>query len=152
MHACPGKALEAHLITIMARAEADPIHGTARLYHCARCHAQTMICRCCDRGNVYCRDCTLPARQEAKRRASKRYQESPQGRLNHAARQRRYRDKQTEKVTHKGSIETERPVRHSTKQNSSISWDPVSAQAIFCHFCFGICSQFLRLDYLLRPA
>lgn len=152
LHGCSRKTLEACSITIMAKAEAEPIHDTARLYHCARCHAQTMICRCCDRGNVYCRDCALPARREAERRASKRYQESPQGRLNHAARQRCYRSKQTEKVTHDGSIETERPVGHSAKQNLPISWDLVSAQSIICHFCFGICSQFLRLDYLLRPA
>ena len=136
----------------MARAKAGPIQDTARLYHCARCHAQTVICHCCDRGNIYCKDCALPARQEAIRRASKRYQESPQGRLNHAARQRRYRERQTEKVTHNGSIETESPVGHFTKDNPPVSWNRVSSQSLFCHFCFAICSQFLRVDYLLRPA
>jgi len=135
----------------MARAKSDPIHDTARLYSCARCRAQTMICRCCDRGNVYCIDCALPARLEAQRRASKRYQESPQGRLNHAARQRHYRAKKTEIVTHHGSGDTEHPVGHSTKENSPIPRGLVSRQAIFCHFCFEICSQFLRVDYLLHP-
>ncbi len=60
---------------------------------------------------------------------------------NHAARQRRYRSKQTEKVTQDGSIETEGPAGHSAKQNLPISWDLVSAQSIICHFCFGICSS-----------
>ena len=136
---------------IMAQAEAAPIDDTARLYHCARCHAQTMICRCCDRGNVYCPECALPAHQEARRRASQRYQKSRQGQLHHAARQRRYREKQTEKMTHNGSLEAESPVAHSTKQNPSISWHLAAAEIIGCHFCGEICSPFLRADYLLHP-
>jgi len=136
---------------IMAQAEAALIDDTARLYNCARCHAQTMICRCCDRGNVYCPACALPARQEARRRASQRYQKSLQGRLNHAARQRRYREKQTEKVTHNGSLEAETPVAHSTQRNPSISRDLTTAEIIICHFCGEICSPFLRADYLLHP-
>ncbi len=139
----------------MPQAEAEPNYDTARLYSCARCHAQTVICRCCDRGNVYCPDCALPARQEARRRAAERYQKSQQGRLNHAARQRRYREKQTEKVTHNGSLEAESPVEHSTMRNSSdkpsLSWDLVTTRVINCHFCCEICSPFLRADYLLRP-
>ena len=136
---------------IMAQAEAALIDDTARLYNCASCHAQTMICRCCDRGNVYCPACALPARQEARRRASQRYQKSLQGRLNHAARQRRYREKQTEKVTHNGSLEAETPVAHSTKRNPSISSELATAEIIICHFCGEICSPFLRADYLLHP-
>ena len=139
----------------MPQAKANLNDDTARRYSCARCHAQTVICRCCDRGNVYCLECALPARQEAKRRASERYQKSRQGRLKHAARQRRYREKQTEKVTHNGSIEVESPVGHSIKRkpsdNPSLSWDLVSTQPIVCDFCCAICSQFLRVDYLLRP-
>ena len=29
---------------------------SARLYHCARCHCQVILCRRCDRGQVYCAD------------------------------------------------------------------------------------------------
>lgn len=138
-----------------SRAKAEPIEDTARLYNCARCHVQTVICRCCDRGNVYCRDCALPARQETQRRASKRYQESPPGRQNHAARQRRYRERQREEVTHTGCVDTESPVAHSTErtpaQKPPLAGDQATLQSIFCHFCSAICSQFLRLDYLLRP-
>ena len=28
--------------------------ATARLYLCARCFVQVLICPCCDRGNIYC--------------------------------------------------------------------------------------------------
>ena len=139
----------------MPQARAELTDDTARRYSCARCHAQTVICRCCDRGNVYCLECALPARQEAKRRASGRYQKSRQGRLNHAARQRRYREKQTEKVTHNGSLEAESRVEHSTNRNSShnpsLLGDLVTIRDIICHFCCEICSPFLRADYLLRP-
>jgi hypothetical protein len=135
----------------MPQAEAIAIDNTARIYSCSRCHVQTVICRCCDRGNVYCPECALPARQEARRRASTRYQKSSHGRLNHAARQRRYRERLSEKVTHNGSLEAGNSVRHSTKGNSSISRDLVTAEIIVCHFCYEICSPFLRIDYLLRP-
>jgi len=136
----------------MAVARPARIHDAARLYNCARCHAQTVVCRCCDRGNIYCRDCALPAHREAQRRASKRYQDSPLGRLNHAARQRRYRERQLEKVTHTGFVEPRSPVGHSVKQNSPILSTLTRVPDIVCHFCFETCPQFLRLDYLLRPA
>ena len=100
---------------------------------------------------AYCPACALPARLEARHRASQRYQTSLQGRLNHAARQRRYREKKTEKVTHNGSVEAETPVAHSTQRNPSISSAPATAEIIICHFCGVICSPFLRAGYLLHP-
>ena len=51
----------------------------------------------CDYGNRYCMGCASIARQAARKRALARYQ----GRLNHAVRQSRYRERK--KVTHKGS-------------------------------------------------
>lgn len=39
---------------------------SARLFQCARCHALTKICSHCDRGNVYCGDCAIPARKKAR--------------------------------------------------------------------------------------
>ena len=138
------------------QAEAEPVYDAARLYSCARCLAQTIICRCCDRGNVYCSECALPAHLEARRRASDRYQKTRQGQLTHAARQRRYRERQTEKVTHNGSPVLDNPVGHSSKRITSdrppISWIRPTAKTIVCYFCREICSQFLRLDYLLHPS
>ena len=37
---------------------------TARLFNCARCGDQVVICSCCDRGHCYCQGCALAARQE----------------------------------------------------------------------------------------
>ena len=131
------------------------IDNTARLYHCARCHAQTLICRDCDRGHVYCKDCALPAGLEAKNRAATRYQESHRGKLNHAARQRRNRERQKQKVTHNGCVELEKVVRNVRTSNSSnkpsISANRVAIGSIFCHFCDDYCSEFLRLSFLRRP-
>jgi hypothetical protein len=80
------------------------MNSCARLYNRYRCHAQVQICSHCDRGNIYCNDCAPIAREDAQRRAAKRYQSSLQGRTKHTARQRRYRERQQQKVTHKGSF------------------------------------------------
>jgi hypothetical protein len=34
--------------------DAQEADATARLFLCARCRAQVLICSCCDRGNIYC--------------------------------------------------------------------------------------------------
>lgn len=89
---------------------------TGRMYLCARCRAQVVVCRRCDRGQIYCPSglapsgigpsgCAVVARREAQRAAGRRYQSSRRGRFVHAERARRYRDRQRERckiVTHQG--------------------------------------------------
>jgi hypothetical protein len=59
----------------------------ARLFVCARCRAQVLLCSRCDRGQRYCgRDCSRAARQGSRREAAQRYQRSRAGRLAHAQR------------------------------------------------------------------
>ncbi len=81
-------------------------HGTAasaRLFMCAECHAQALICSCCDRGQIYCAgDCAARARRRTRRDAGRRYQTSRRGRLAHAEPTRRYRVR-CKNVTHHGS-------------------------------------------------
>lgn len=75
-----------------------------RLFHCMRCHAQTLICSHCDRGQIYCNsECAHAARVQSCRTAEKRYQLTPGGRMKHALRQRRYRSRLIKKVTDHGS-------------------------------------------------
>jgi len=75
-----------------------------RLYSCRRCAQQVRICRHCDRGNQYCAGgCARLRRRESLRRAGARYQLSYRGACCHAARQRRWRERQQQKVTHQGS-------------------------------------------------
>ena len=78
---------------------------TYRLYNCGRCAQQVRICRDCDRGNQYCAgDCARIRRRESQRRAGRRYQGSYRGARRHAARQHIWRARQTQKVTHQGSL------------------------------------------------
>jgi hypothetical protein len=79
-----------------------------RLYSCRRCARQVRICRFCDRGNQYCTaECAQMRRRESLRRAGARYQSSFRGACRHAARQRVWRARRAQKVTHHGSPEAD---------------------------------------------
>ena len=88
----------------------------ARLYLCARCRVQVILCSRCDRGNRYCgRQCRHQARMQARRQTAQRYQRSWHGRIAHAQRSRRWRQRRAARdavgatgvdahnVTHQGS-------------------------------------------------
>jgi hypothetical protein len=81
---------------------------TGRLYRCARCHEQVVVCQRCDRGQIYCAaGCAALARRERQRGAGERYQASRRGRFVHAERSRRYRQRRralAEIVTHQGCV------------------------------------------------
>jgi hypothetical protein len=65
-----------------------------RLFLCARCRVQVVLCSHCDRGNRYCgRQCSGLSRKAARRESARRYQTSWRGRLAHAARSRRWRQR-----------------------------------------------------------
>jgi hypothetical protein len=75
----------------------------ARLFLCRGCRVQVLICSHCDRGHVYCAEaCAQKARRQSQRESGRRYQMSRRGRINHAARARRYRARKNN-VTHQGS-------------------------------------------------
>ena len=112
---------------------------SARIYNCARCHCQVIICSHCDRGNRYCAgNCTVQSRQEKKRDARARYQSSPKGRHSHTKRQQRYRQQQKEKVTHQCSpklppydslfVEPKTVTTHIKKRHL------VKRSRFYCHF------------------
>jgi len=99
----------------------------ARLYLCARCRVQVILCSRCDRGNRYCgRQCRHQAREQARRETAQRYQRSWHGRIAHAQRSRRWRQRRAARdaacaagvaahnVTHQGS----RP---------GVAWAPLAA-------------------------
>src|SRR5215813_15111301 len=80
----------------------------------SNCGAMFFICPHCDRGQRYCSDnCRQRSRLEQVRAASRRYQNSPEGRLGHRDRQRSYRQRiavtaqvlPAKSVTHHGSEE-----------------------------------------------
>ena len=129
--------------------------SSARLFQCACCHVQLKICSCCDRGHVYCTECADHRRRDARRDASKRYQASLKGRLRHAARQRRYRERtrlRKEKVTHQGCGEADNVL--ASKNRSVTAKSITSASFIIkrattvCDYCAQPCSPFLRREFL----
>ncbi len=131
---------------------------SARLYNCARCHQQVILCSYCDHGNIYCFDgCAQQTRNISLREANKRYRESPLGRQNAARRQAEFRQRKRleessipssescaeKKVTHQGSEEDQPP--------ASIAGEPIegSVGEYHCHCCgrpvaFHLRSGFIR--------
>jgi hypothetical protein len=131
-----------------------------RLFLCAApsCRVQLIICSDCDRGHIYCADCAAHARRCSVQRAGRRYQASHRGRMKHAARSRRYRERLDRvcrnKVTHHGSPADRSAAVLSVdpavvergllldNQNSShgLRW--------YCVRCGRRCSVHVRQDFL----
>ena len=99
LYACLTRALSSVLGGAL-RGLGEPSY---RLYNCRRCAVQVRICSRCDRGNIYCAgECAQIRRRESRRRASARYQRTRRGAHRHAARQRRWRIRRRQEVTHQG--------------------------------------------------
>jgi hypothetical protein len=149
-----------------ADVESDGCEGRqrrqGRLFVCAEpgCRVQVVICSDCDRGHIYCADCAPHARRRSLHQAGRRYQASSRGRIKHAARSRRYRERQNRerenKVTHHGSL----PDRSA----ALLSVDPVVVEEALpldkqhssrrrrwcCMRCGRRCSAHVRQDFLRR--
>ncbi len=129
---------------------------SARLFHCARCHGQVILCRGCDRGNIYCgKGCAQAARRDSLQRAGARYRRTRRGRLNNAERQRRYRARQ-QKVTHHRSVPRAAPAvlpdNTAYPGNPMVYISPDDPTAIYCQHCVREVDPFLRRDYLKTTA
>jgi hypothetical protein len=118
-----------------------------RRYLCARCRIEVIICSHCDRGQRYCAlDCAALERKRCQNAAAKRYQKSHRGRLAHAARQRRWRERQANKVTHQGSPPPDLPALLPLETNASVQSTPIESEQ--CHFCHCACGSFVRIGFL----
>ena len=107
-----GRSRPAHPRQLAGVLMLEPI---ARRFVCARCRAPVLVCSRCDRGQIYCASgCAAVARCESQRAAGRRYQCSRPGCFRHAARTRRWRERQAvlaslaamtaaQSVTHQGS-------------------------------------------------
>jgi len=130
---------------------------SARTYACARacCKAEVLVCRKCDCGQRYCsKQCRQQARLAAQRRASRKYQSGYAGRVNHARRQRRYRERerQSEIVTHQRSQEAcegdlLQPLLNETQD--TVRKPPV---AWHCHWCGRPVARVVRCNWLRHTA
>lgn len=130
---------------------------TARLYICAICRLQVLICSPCDRGNIYCSGkCAAIARVNSIHSANQRYQNTRRGKMLHADRQHRYRQRNCTLLATLEKIVTD----HGSKvAASSISLPVVNITVksvkkpdihidIFCDFCGCQCSNLLRRGFL----
>jgi len=99
------------------------VEESYRLFNCARCHCLVAICRSCDHGNIYCgEECAEQQRHATNRRSGQRYQRTYRGRLNHAARQMRYRERQARKVTHHPFPLPSRPPKVRLARTRPVEW------------------------------
>lgn len=129
------------------------MEATCRLFLCARCRKQVLICRHCDRGQIYCANgCAKIARSYSLREAGRRYQQSRQGRFKQAERIRRFRLRK-QNVTHQGSepaAENDLLPMNSAKvdKRMDLSAGTYPLNTLRCHFCGASCSDFVRYSFL----
>ncbi len=120
-----------------------------RRHLCAACRAPVLICSHCDRGQRYCtRGCAEQARQDSLHAAGRRYQATFNGRLQHAGRQRRYRQRQRQQeVTHQGSPPSAPPVPLLATASAARTEPPAGWH---CHHCGRPVPEFVRQAFLRR--
>jgi hypothetical protein len=140
-----------------------PTPSSARLFLCARCQVQVLLCRQCDRGQQYCgRECSGQARRARRREAAQRYQRSLRGRQLHAERSRRWRVRQqvaavpladvTENedagtVTHRGCLAAQADGPASAATVSGVA-PPLRWR---CSCCWQPLTPYVRLGFLRCP-
>jgi len=126
-----------------------------RLFNCQRCQHQARICRRCDHGNVYCSDsCSRLGRRECVRSAGARYQRTRRGACLHADRQRLWRQRQRQEVTHHRFPAEPPPAKVATEANREIDDDVDERRAhdiVRCDFCRRVLAPFARLGPVRRP-
>ena len=119
---------------------------SSRIFYCVLCKEQCVICSCCDRGQIYCsKTCSNSARRSSCLAAGERYQKTHYGRLKHAMRQSRYRQRkreETKKVTHQGSPPSKDCDLLSSELNEA------NKRTDYCHFCGKAVNGFLRRCFL----
>lgn len=134
---------------------ACPDEVSCRMFLCGRCRSQVLICRRCDRGQIYCiGTCAQLARRDRQREARRRYQATPRGRAMHADRSRRYRARQPGVTDHGSSKNSEPGLPPRVDAHAAVS-EPSRGRSLlrlwFCHHCRQSASPFLRPS-TLRPA
>ena len=126
------------------------MQSSARMYFCCRCQAQVIICSECDRGHRYCTgQCATDARSDSLKRASDKYRSTRAGCINNAARQKRYRQRQKQIVTHQGSqlVVSHDVLKAQSHWPEKVKNHAQSGSVLFCHHCGAIGEPFLRQDF-----
>ena len=125
--------------------------NSARLFNCVHCQRQVIICSHCDHGNIYCsHECSQAARKESLRAANQRYQNTRQGKFNHAERQRRYRLYQKKVTYHSSQNTAGNDLLHIEAKSKLIKHEITNRSGgIYCHFCGRCCDSLVRVKKFL---
>ena len=151
---------------------------TGKLFLCASCQAQVLVCSQCDRGQRYCAaGCADITRFSLQREAGKRYQQGRAGRHKRASRMLQWRKRQaaaTKIVTHHSSQATradavlannESPPAIPPDSQPQSPCSPIVSESIalctaaifrtglpapvwHCHCCQSPCSALVRQGFL----
>lgn len=125
---------------------------SSRLFSCALCRILCVICSPCDSGQIYCSpNCSKSARKKSCNEAEKRYQQTQKGKLNHALRQQRYRERQSKIVTdHTCQAPSECDPYSPTENKTDESFVNQYVKGLFCCCCGKGVSYWLRHDFLKK--
>jgi hypothetical protein len=128
--------------------------ASCRMFLCARCRSQVLVCRRCDRGQIYCvGTCAQEARRDRQREARRRYQATPRGRVMHAARNRRYRARGRCVTDHGLDNEHKASPLLPSDVDGALSKPSSSTKSLpqwSCHHCRRAASAFVHFS-ALRP-
>jgi hypothetical protein len=124
--------IEFGLSTRSACGPACPDEASCRMFLCARCRSQVLVCRRCDRGQIYCvGTCAQEGRRDRQREARRRYQATPRGRAMHAGRNRRYRARQRHVTDHGlAKVGDGGPSLEGCRPNAAVQQTATSAPAL----------------------
>jgi hypothetical protein len=136
------------------------------LFVCARCREQVLLCSRCDRGQRYCgRACSRAARRQSLCAAASRYQRSWGGRIAHAARSRRWRQRCRERardeaaaldggvidfVTHQGCLvaSADAPLPLTAEHAAAVTGTIASPGVARCRRCGAPLAPWVRQGFL----
>jgi len=151
---------------------------TGRLFLCARCQTQVLVCSQCDRGQRYCATgCADITRLSLQREAGKRHQQGRAGRHKHASRMHQWRKRRAAAakiVTHHSSLGTpadavlpgnESPPAIPPDSQPQLPCSPTASESIVlcatanspcdvsapvwrCHWCQSPCPALVRQGFL----
>jgi len=125
---------------------------SCRVFLCGRCRSRVLVCRRCDRGQIYCvGTCAQEARRSRQREARRRYQATPRGRAMHAERNRRYRARRQCVTDHGLTKRPDEGLSPGSDINATSNSSSRRAPAHWtCHRCRRPASPFLRLSAIRR--
>lgn len=102
----------------------EDMEESHRIFSCACCRCQCTICPRCDCGNRYCGpECARVARARQRRDASRRFDQTPAGRLGRARRQRDWYNRQKVNLTHTGSSGRPNSARQGLDDSARLAAD-----------------------------